>query len=162
MSIGVGDRIPAVSVKHKRGDAIEDIEMAELFSGKKVVLFGLPGAFTPTCSGKHVPGYLAHAADLKAKGVNLIVCLSVNDAYVMEAWERDEKVGDEILMLADGNCAFTGALGLDVDMSAAGYGMRSRRFALVAEDGVVTHIAVEPERTLDVSSAEKILQVLSI
>ena len=162
MSIGVGERIPAVLVKHKKGDAIEDIEMVELFSGKKVVLFGLPGAFTPTCSGKHVPGYLAHADDLRAKGVDLIVCLSVNDAHVMEAWGRDQKVGDDILMLADGNCAFTRALGLEVDMSAAGFGMRSRRFALVAEDGVLTHIGVELDRTLDVSAAEKILHVLSI
>lgn len=160
MSIGVGDRIPAVRVKHKTGNTIEDVDTAELFAGKTVVLFGLPGAFTPTCSGKHVPGYLAHAADFKAKGVDLIVCLSVNDAHVMEAWGRDQKVGAQIMMLADGDCAFTQALGLDMDMSAAGLGTRSRRFALVAEDGVVTHVAVEPERTLDVSAAEKILQAL--
>lgn len=160
MSIGVGDRIPSAGVKHKTGDTIEDVDTGELFAGKTVVLFGLPGAFTPTCSGKHVPGYLAHASDFSAKGVDLIVCLSVNDAYVMEAWGRDQKVGARIMMLADGNCAFTQALGLDMDLSAAGLGTRCRRFALVAEDGVVTHVAVEPERTLDVSAAEKILQAL--
>ncbi len=160
MSIGVGDRIPSVGVKHKTGDTIEDVDTGELFAGKTVVLFGLPGAFTPTCSAKHVPGYLAHAGKLKAKGVDLIVCLSVNDAFVMEAWGRDQNVGDQIMMLADGNCAFTQAMGLDVDLSAVGFGSRSRRFALVAKDGVVTHVAVEPERTLDVSAAEKILQAL--
>ena len=160
MTIELGDRIPAATVKHKTAEGIEEIDTGELFAGKTVVMFGLPGAFTPTCSAKHLPGFVARAGEIKAKGADLIVCMSVNDAHVMEAWGRDQNVGGKVMLLADGNGDFTRAMGLEADLSAGGMGERSQRFALIAKDGVVTHLAVEPVRGLDVSAAEKILEAL--
>ncbi len=161
MTIQVGDKVPGVTLKHMTGDGPADISSDELFSGKKVVIFGLPGAFTPTCSAKHVPGFLQHAADFKGKGVDTIACLSVNDAFVMGAWGKDQGVGDDVVMLADGSAEFTKAAGLELDLSGLGMGVRSTRYAMVVEDGTVQHIAIEENPGgLDVSSAEKTLEAL--
>lgn len=157
MSIQVGDKIPSVTLKHLTASGLSEITTDEIFNGKKVVLFAVPGAFTPTCSARHLPGYIDHAAQLKAKGVDQIVCLAVNDPFVMKAWGQQAGVGDDILMLPDGNGEFTRALGLEMDGSGYGLGKRSRRFALVVDNGTVTKVAVEEGGGLDVSSAEKIL-----
>ena len=125
-----------------------------------MVLFAVPGAFTPTCSAKHLPGFVQHADAFKAKGVDTIVCMAVNDAFVMGAWGKDQGVGDKVTMLADGSAAFTKALGLELDLMARGMGVRSQRIALVAEDGKVTHLAVEAPGGFDVSRAEAILAAL--
>ena len=161
MTIALGDKIPQATLKHMTDDGPAEITGEALFAGKTVVLFGLPGAFTPTCSAKHVPGFVAQAEALKAKGVDSIACLSVNDAFVMGAWGKDQGVGDKVLMLADGSADFTKALGLELDLGALGMGLRCKRFAMVVEDGVVKHLAIEASTGgLDVSSAEKILEVL--
>ena len=160
MTIQVGDRIPAATVQHKTDDGIESLGTEELFSGKKVALFALPGAFTPTCSAKHLPGYVKHAADIKAKGVDSIACLSVNDAFVMDAWGKDQGVGDSVMMLADGNGDFSKALGLEMDASGFGMGQRCQRFAMIVEDGKVTTLNVEAPGAFEVSSAEAILEAL--
>jgi len=161
MTIQVGDRIPSATLKYMGPDGPAEISTAELTKGKKVVVFGLPGAFTPTCSAKHVPGYLANAAALRAKGVDAIACVSVNDAFVMGAWAKDQGTGDEVMMLADGNGDLTRALGLEIDLSAVGLGKRSGRYAIVVDDGMVTAVKVEENPGgLDVSSAESILAEL--
>jgi peroxiredoxin len=160
MAIQEGERIPAATLKHKTAEGIEDISTDELFSGKKVVLFALPGAFTPTCSAKHLPGFVASAGDLKSKGVDTIACLSVNDAFVMEAWGRDQNVGDNVLMLADGNGDFSKAIGLDLDASGFGMGLRSQRYAMIVDDGVVKKLNIDPPGTFEGSSAETILAAL--
>ena len=158
--IKVGDKIPSVKLKHMTAEGIKDITTDDLFKGKKVVLFALPGAFTPTCSAKHLPGFVQRAAEIKAKGVNTIACLSVNDAFVMNAWGKDQKVEDKVLMLADGNGDFTRAVGLEMDGSAYGLGQRSRRYAMVVQDGVVKALNVESPGAFEVSSAEAILKAL--
>ena len=157
MAIQVGDKIP--SVKLKKTD-MSDVTTDEIFGGKKVVLFAVPGAFTPTCSAKHLPGFIEKAGEIKAKGVDTIVCTSVNDAFVMDAWGKDRGAGDDVLLIADGNADLAKALGLDFDGSGIGFGIRAQRFALVAEDGVVTHLAVEEPMQFEVSSAEAILSAL--
>ena len=160
MTIQVGDRIPSVTLAHMTADGPAAIGTDEIFSGKKVVLFALPGAYTPTCSAKHVPGFVENAEAIKAKGVDTIACLSVNDAFVMGAWGKDQGVGDQLLMLADGSADFTKAVGLELDLSERGFGLRSQRYAMVVEDGVVTALHVEPGSGFGVSSAENILEVL--
>ncbi len=160
MTIQVGDKIPPVTLKHLGAEGPADISADELFGGKRVVLFALPGAFTPTCSAKHVPGFVAKSADIKAKGIDTIACLSVNDAFVMGAWGRDQNVGDAVLMLADGNGEFTKAVGLELDASGFGLGTRSQRYAMVVDDGVVTTLNVENPGAFDVSSAESVLGAL--
>jgi len=157
MTIQVGDKIPSVTLKTTD---MKDITTDEIFGGKKVVLFAVPGAFTPTCSAKHLPGFVSKAAEIRAKGVDRIVCTSVNDAFVMDAWGKDRAVGDEVLLVADGNADFAKALGLDFDGSGIGFGVRAQRFALIADDGVVTHLAVEQPMKFEVSSAEAILEAL--
>jgi peroxiredoxin len=157
MAIKVGDRIPPVALKAVTAEGTKDVKADELFAGKKVVLFALPGAFTPTCSAQHLPGYVTNAGALKKKGVDLIACLSVNDAFVMGAWAKDKGVGDSVVMLADGNGDFTKAVGLELDGARFGMGLRSQRYALVAEDGVVTQLAVEEPAKFEVSKAEAIL-----
>ena len=132
----------------------------ELFSGKKVVLVSVPGAFTPTCSMNHLPGYVDLADDLLAKGVDTIACMAVNDVFVMSAWGRDREVGDKVLMLADGNGDYSRALGLELDATGFGMGMRGQRFAIVVDDGVATHVAVEEPAKFEVSKAEALLAVL--
>jgi peroxiredoxin len=160
MSIAVGDLIPDVEVQTMTDDGPRRVRTGEVLGSGKVVLFAVPGAFTPTCSDHHLPGFVLRAEDLKAKGVDTIACISVNDAFVMGAWARDQNVGSNVLMLADGNGAFTEAVGLEMDGSPFGLGSRSQRYALIADNGVVSGIFVEPKGGLDVSSAESVLAAL--
>ncbi|MEO8858816.1 MAG: peroxiredoxin [Burkholderiaceae bacterium] len=155
MSIQPGDTIPDVSVQRIDGD-IQPAQTAELFAAHKVVLFGVPGAFTPTCSNKHLPSYSKHFAEFQQQGIQ-VMCLAVNDGYVMQAWATSQQVPAGLLMLADGNGSFTRALGLELDGSAFGMGLRTRRFALYAEDGVVRLLQVEAPGEFRVSSAEAML-----
>lgn len=157
MPIAAGDKIPSVTLK--RTD-MSDISTDELFKGRKVVVFAVPGAFTPTCSNQHLPGYVAQADAIKAKGVDEIVCLSVNDAFVMGAWSEDQGTGDKVSMLADGNGDFTKAVGLDFDGSGIGFGLRSQRYAMIVTDGVVDTIHVEAPMKFEVSDADSILSAL--
>jgi peroxiredoxin len=159
MAIQVGDKIPSATLKVAAADGMKDVATDELFRGK-VVLFSVPGAFTPTCSMKHLPGFVQNADAIRAKGVSRVVCLAVNDAFVMGAWGKDQHVGDKVVMAADGNGEFTRALGLELDASRFGMGLRSQRFALVAQDGVVKHLAVEAPGKFEVSSAEAVLKAL--
>lgn len=160
MSIQVGDRMPAGSFATMTADGPGSISTEELFSSKKVVLFAVPGAFTPTCSKSHLPGYVEHAKQLHAKGVDTIACMSVNDVFVMDAWGKDKKVGDKVLMLADGNGAYAKALGLELDASGFGMGQRSQRFAIVVDDGVVSQLHVEAPGQFKVSAADAVLASL--
>ena len=159
MTIQVGDRIPSVALNVLK-DGVQAIRSEDVFKGKTVVLFSVPGAFTPTCSAKHLPGYVGNLAALRAKGVDAVACMAVNDAFVMEAWAKSQNAPEEILMLADGNGAFSKSLGLEMDATAFGMGLRSKRFALVAKDGVVTQLFVEAPGEFKVSSAEAILAAL--
>lgn len=161
MTIKVGDKIPSVTVKHLGADGMAPMETGDIFSGKKVVMFGVPAAFSPTCSEKHVPGFIAHLDAIKAKGVDAIVCHSVNDPFVMKFWGKDQGVEDKILMLPDHDAELAKALGTEADLSGAGLGQRTMRYALIAEDGVVKHIAVEDAPPAHgVSSAEEVLKAL--
>ena len=161
MALQVGDKVPSATLYHMTGDGPAAVTSDEVFSGKKVVLFALPGAFTPTCSAQHVPGYLKNAAALRDKGVDTIACLSVNDVFVMGAWGKEQGSEGEIVMLADGSGDFTKAAGMELDLTARGLGVRSQRYAMVVEDGKITHLAVEEAPGgLDVASAEKTLAVL--
>lgn len=160
MTIQVGDTVPSVTLKHLTDNGMQEITTDSIFKGKKVVLFSVPGAFTPTCSAKHLPGFVQQADALKAKGVDAIVCLAVNDPFVMKAWGEKAGADGKVLMLPDGNCAFTGALDLTMDGSGYGLGTRGQRFALIAEDGKVTHLAVEAPGKFEVSSAEAVLEAL--
>ncbi len=157
MTIKVGDRIPAATLYRLGDSGPEPISTQDYFAGRRIVAFGLPGAFTPTCSAKHVPGFLARADEFRAKGVDAIACISVNDAFVMGAWGKDLGVGDRIDMLGDGSAELAKAMGLDVDRAGRGMGIRSGRYAMVVEDGVVTSLKIEEQPVLDVSSAEKML-----
>ena len=157
MSIKAGDKIPVAILKHKTSDGVTDISTDELFAGKKVVIFAVPGAFTPTCSAKHLPGFIAKATEIKAKGVDTIACLSVNDAFVMAAWGIDQNAGDKVMMLADGSGLFTKAIGKELDRTEAGMGMRSSRYAMIVDDGVVTEMLAEEPGAFEVSSAEFVL-----
>lgn len=159
MTVKVGDSVPEAKMKIMGEKGPQDISTGELFSGKKVVLFAVPGAFTPTCSAAHLPGFVANADKIKEKGVDSIVCLSVNDAFVMDAWSKD-KNAQELMMVADGNGDFTKAMGLELDGSAFGLGSRSQRYSLIAEDGKITALNVEPGPAFEVSSAEVILETL--
>ena len=159
MTIAVGDRIPPSTLKHV-ADGVQPIDTETLFAGKRVALFAVPGAFTPTCSERHLPGFIQHFDAIRAKGVDVIACMSVNDAFVMQAWGRDQLVPEGLLMLADGNAEFSKALGLEMDATRYGMGIRSKRFALIANDGVVEHLAVEAPGEFSVSSAESILAAL--
>jgi peroxiredoxin (alkyl hydroperoxide reductase subunit C) len=160
MTIQVGDAIPSAKLMTPSPDGPKEITTEELFGGKTVILFGVPGAFTPTCSAKHLPGFVQGAAAIKAKGVDTVACMSVNDVFVMKAWGADQGVDDKVVMLADGAAAFTKALGLELDLTARGLGIRCQRFALVAKDGKVTHLAVEAPGAFEVSSAEAVLAKL--
>ncbi|MXX07445.1 MAG: peroxiredoxin [Gammaproteobacteria bacterium] len=156
MTIAAGDRIPAVTFRVLTGEGPKPLGSDEVFGGKKVVMFIVPGAFTPGCSLAHLPGYVVNADAIKAKGVDTIACMSVNDAFVMGAWGESQNAG-ELLMLADGNGEFATAAGLEADFSGYGMGGRAKRCAMIVDDGTVTHIAVEPGGEIDVSSAESIL-----
>lgn len=159
MTIKVGDKIPSMTISTMTDEGIQDISTDAIFGGKKVVMFALPGAFTPTCSAAHLPGYVVRGDEIKGKGVDTIACLSVNDAFVMDAWGRAQNVEDNILMLADGSASLTRALGLELDLSGKNFGVRSQRYALIAEDGVVTHLNVDPS-DLSSSDADTILGLL--
>jgi peroxiredoxin len=159
MSIEVGQSIPSCTLKTMTDNGPADITTADIFDSKKVVLFAVPGAFTPGCSMTHLPGYVVNADKIKAAGVDTIVCMAVNDAFVMGAWGKAQNA-EEILMLADGNGEFTKALGLELDGSGFGLGTRSQRFAMIVENGKVTHLNVEPGPGVDVSSAETIMGLL--
>lgn len=160
MTIQVGDSIPAMKLMQATAEGPKEVATDELFKGKTVVLFGVPGAFTPTCSAKHLPGFVTQAAALKAKGVDLVACMAVNDAFVLGAWAKDQGITNEVVMLADGSAAFTKAMGLEFDLTARGLGVRSQRFALIAKDGKVTHVAVEAPGAFEVSKAEAVLAAL--
>ncbi len=160
MTISIGDAIPDVKVHMATEEGPDEVMTGALFAGKKTALFALPGAFTPTCSAYHLPGFVEHAAALKAKGIDQIVCMSVNDAFVMEAWGKAAGAGDIVMMLADGNGEFAKALGLDFDASAFGMGQRSQRFSMVIEDGKVTALHVEAPGAFEVSSADYMLERL--
>jgi peroxiredoxin len=160
MTIKVGDTIPSAKLMTPTPDGPREITTDDIFKGKKVVLFATPGAFTPTCSAKHLPGFVEHADAIRAKGVDTIACMAVNDVFVMGAWAKDQGVDGRILMLADGSAAFTKQLGLELDLTARGLGVRSQRFALIAEDGRVTHLAVEQPGGFDVSRAEAVISAL--
>jgi peroxiredoxin len=159
MTVKVGDKIPDVTMKMMGEKGPQDVSTSDLFAGKKVVLFAVPGAFTPTCSAAHLPGFVVNADKIKAKGVDAIVCVSVNDAFVMDAWAKD-KNAEEIIMVGDGNGDFTEAMGLVLDGSGFGLGKRSQRYAMIAEDGVITTLNVEQGPAFELSSAEKILEAL--
>ncbi|QYU67086.1 peroxiredoxin [Leptolyngbya sp. 15MV] len=160
MTIKVGDTIPSVKIMQATAEGPKEVDTAAILGTGTVVLFGVPGAFTPTCSAKHLPGFLQNAGALKAKGVTTIACMAVNDAFVMAAWGKDQGVADNVVMLADGAGAFTKALGLEFDLTARGLGVRAQRFALVAKDGKVTHIGVEAPGAFEVSKAEAVLAAL--
>jgi peroxiredoxin len=159
MPIQVGDRIPSVTLTTMGEQKPQPITTEDIFADRKVVLFSVPGAFTPTCSARHLPGFIDLAGDFRAHGIDTIACVAVNDVFVMDAWGKNAGAGD-ILMLADGNAEFAHALGLEMDATAFGMGMRSQRFALVAEDGVVTRLFVEGPGEFRVSSAENVLAKL--
>ena len=157
----VGDKVPSATLMHKGPDGIKPMSTDELFAaGKKVVAFAVPGAFTPTCSAKHVPSFLTNYDALKAKGVDTVACISVNDAFVMDAWGKDQKSEGKVLMLADGNGEFTQKMGLEMDGSKFGLGKRSQRYAMVVENGVIKTLNVEAAGAFDVSSGEAILKAL--
>ena len=160
MAIAVGDRIPDVKVFTFGDKGPESVTSAEVLGHGTVVLFGVPGAFTPTCSDHHLPGFVLRADDLRAKGADSIVCISVNDPFVMEAWGQDQNVGKNVVLLADGNGELTAAMGLTMDGSGFGLGARSQRYAAILRDGVVSWLAVEPGPGLNVSSAEEVLAAL--
>ena len=158
MTIQVGDRIPAATLNVLK-DGVQAISTDDIFRGRKVVLFSVPGAFTPTCSAKHLPGYVEKLDEFRSRGYD-VACMAVNDAFVMNAWAKDQDVPADVMMLSDGNGAFAKSLGLDMDASAFGMGTRSKRFALVADDGVVKQLHVEAPGEFRVSSAEHVLENL--
>jgi glutaredoxin/glutathione-dependent peroxiredoxin len=159
MTIKAGDKIPTCTLKTMGEKGPTDISTDDIFAGKKVLMFAVPGAFTPGCSVTHLPGYVVNADKIKAKGVDTIACMSVNDAFVMGAWGQAQNA-EELLMLADGNGDFTAALGLELDGRGFGLGTRSQRFAMIVDDGTVTHLNVEPGAGVDVSSAETMMALL--
>ncbi len=158
--IKVGDKLPTAKLRHMTAEGPKDITTDEIFKGKKVVLFAVPGAFTPTCSAKHLPGFVQNVAAIKAKGVDTIACVAVNDAFVMGAWGKAQSTDGKVEMLADGNATFTKELGLEMDGSGFGLGTRSKRYAMIVQDGVVKALNVENPGAFEVSSAEAILKAL--
>ncbi len=157
MTIKSGDRMPSGTLKTMTKDGIKDFSTDELFKGKKVVLFSVPGAFTPTCDAKHLPGFVELAGQIKSKGVDTIACMAVNDVFVMNAWGKSSNVGDKVLMLADGNGDYAKALGLEMDGRGFGLGVRGQRFAIVVEDGVAKQVNIEAPKEFKVSAAEHVL-----
>ena len=160
MTINVGDKLPAATFSAGTPEGPKPMNTDEIFAGKKVALFAVPGAFTPTCSARHLPGFKDHVADFKAKGVDAIACVSVNDAFVMKAWGESQSVLGDILMLGDGNGDFTKAIGLEMDASKFGMGVRSQRYSMIVEDGVVKELNVEAPGEFKVSAADYMLAQL--
>ena len=159
MTIKEGDKLPEATVHIMKDGRPTAVSTNELFAGKKVVLFAVPGAYTPTCSQAHLPGFVVNADAIKAKGVDSIICMAVNDAFVMDSWGKDHNA-EQLVMVGDGNGEFTKALGLEMDGSGFGLGTRSQRFAMVVDDGVVTKLAVEEPGKFEVSKAEAILEAI--
>jgi len=159
MTIKVGDKVPSGKVAYMGESGPSEISTDDLFNGKKVVLFAVPGAFTPTCSETHLPGFIVAADDIKAKGVDTIACLAVNDVFVVGAWAAQQNA-EQLMMLADGSADYVKELGLTLDLTSRGLGIRADRFAMIIEDGVVTHLAHEEPGKMDVSSAESIMKAL--
>ena len=161
MTINVGDRIPSVTLKQLTPEGVKEFTTDEIFRGKRIVLIAVPGAFTPACSQRHLPGYVDKAADIKAKGIDEIACVAVNDAFVMGAWGRDQKTEGMVRMLADGSGDFARALGLELDLSKGGLGTRSKRYSMLVDDGVVKSLNVEQQPgQVDISGAEAMLKAL--
>ncbi|MFH5926118.1 peroxiredoxin [Roseomonas xinghualingensis] len=160
MPIQTGDAIPSVKLMQATPEGPKEVDTAALLGSGTAVLFGVPGAFTPTCSVKHLPSFVEQAEALKAKGVNTVACVAVNDAFVMAAWGKEQGVADKVTMLADGSAAFTKALGLELDLTGRGMGVRCQRFALIAKDGKVTYVGVEQPGAFEVSGAEAVLAQL--
>ncbi|MDE2462742.1 MAG: peroxiredoxin [Alphaproteobacteria bacterium] len=160
MTIKVGDKLPSATLLEMKNGSPTPIKSDDFFAGKKVAVFALPGAFTPTCSAKHLPGFVQHADELRKKGIDAIACISVNDAFVMGAWGKDQGVGEKVHMLADGNGEFTRKVGLTLDGSKFGMGERSQRYAMVVDNGVVKQLNVEEPGAFEVSSAEYMLKHL--
>jgi peroxiredoxin len=160
MTIKVGDKMPSGVLTHMTKDGPQKLSAEQLFNGKKVVLFSVPGAFTPTCDAKHLPGYVQQADALKAKGVDTVACMAVNDVFVMNAWGKASNVGDKVLMLADGNAEYSKALGLELNATGFGMGIRGQRFAIYADNGVVKGLYIEAPGEFKVSSAEYVLSKL--
>jgi peroxiredoxin len=161
MAIRVGDRLPEAKFKVRTDDGLEDLTTGQVFAGKKVVLFAVPGAFTPTCHTRHLPSFLEHAEELKAKGVETIACVAVNDAFVLDQWAKVNDVQGRVLMLSDGNGSFTKAIGMELDASGAGLGVRSLRYSMLVEDGVVKILNVEESPgVMEVTGADKLLAAL--
>ncbi|MDB9761745.1 peroxiredoxin [Alphaproteobacteria bacterium] len=161
MTIKVGDTIPEATLKFVGAEGIVNIEVGKHFSDKKIVLFSVPGAFTPTCSAKHLPGFVEYSSDILDKGVDEIICVSVNDPFVMNAWEKDQNSKGKVTLLADGNGDFTEALGLSFDGSGFGLGKRGQRFVMIIDNGTVSHLAIEEAGSFEVSSAESVLKALN-
>jgi len=157
MTIKVGDKLPEATFRVMKDGKPADMTVAELTKGKKVALFAVPGAFTPTCSVKHLPGYKEKASELRAKGMDKIACVAVNDVFVMNAWGKDQQVGDDVIMLSDGNGAFTKAIGMEMDASGFGMGSRSKRYSMIVEDGVIKQFNVEAPGEFKVSAADYML-----
>jgi glutaredoxin/glutathione-dependent peroxiredoxin len=160
MTIKQGDTLPSMKLMAAGPEGPRETTTDEVFRGRKVVMFAVPGAFTPTCSARHLPGFAEHAAEFAQRGIDQIVCLAVNDPFVLAAWAKSQGIGQEILMLADGSALFTRAMGLELDLTARGLGVRSQRYALLADDMKVVHLAVEKPGDFDVSSAEAMLEVV--
>lgn len=160
MTIKVGDAIPSVTLMYMTDNGPSRVTTDEIFGGRRVVLFAVPGAFTPTCSASHLPGVVANADTILGKGVDTIACISVNDAFVMDAWGKDQNAGGKVMMLADGNGEFAKAMGLDEDRTDKGMGIRSRRYAMVVEDGVVKTLNIEAPGKFEISDADTILAAL--
>ena len=161
MTINVGDKIPSVTLKQLTPEGVKEVTTDEIFGGKKVVFFAVPGAFTPACSHRHLPGFVERAADIKAKGVDEIACVAVNDAFVMGAWGREQKTEGKVRMLADGSGDLVRALGLELDLSKGGLGIRSQRYSMLVDNGVVKSLNIEKQPgQVDVSGAEAMLRAL--
>ena len=160
MAIKVGDKIPSVTLRYLSPEGIKEVSTDEFFRGKKVALFAVPGAYTRTCSQRHLPSYVQNADTLKQKGIDAIACISVNDAFVMGAWGKEHGAADKIVMLGDGSADFAQAVGLELDRTSAGMGIRSQRYSMVVENGVVKELNVEPSGEYGASSAESMLQRL--
>jgi glutaredoxin/glutathione-dependent peroxiredoxin len=160
MTVKVGDKVPSAKFKQMSAEGPKDVSTDDFFKGKKVALFAVPGAFTPTCSAKHLPGFVEKASELKKKGIDTIACVSVNDAFVMDAWGKAQSTGDKVAMLADGNGEFTRAMGLELDGTPNGLGKRSQRYSMVVDNGVIKQLYVEQPRAFEVSSADHMLKNL--
>lgn len=160
MTIQPGERLPSLTLKVLTDDGMTDVATDALFAGTRAVLFGVPGAFTPTCSARHLPGFVQNAQALKDKGIGRVVCMAVNDPFVMRAWGKDQDAGDAVALLPDGNGTLTRALGLELDVSAHGLGIRCQRFAMVVDNGTVVSLAIDPAGTFEKTSAEAVLATL--